>query len=156
MDLDSPYIGFREAIRQQAGYPTPPGGALGRVGFADFVAYIAEQPDDQRDGHWKLQRGMLHPDVICYDFIGRVETFSRDFTKVLQRFAAPASLLATLSECVNTTAQLPLAVAYHKHLTMRGIVGCLLIEGVHRKSWNCMGAARLLQETALLIRGYEP
>jgi hypothetical protein len=109
MDLDSPYIGFREAIRQQAGYPTPPGGALGRVGFADFVAYIAEQPDGQRDGHWKSQLGTMHPEAIHYDFIGRVETFARDFTKVLQRFAA-------LSERVNTTAQVSLAAAYHKRL----------------------------------------
>lgn len=116
MDLDSPYISFREAIRQKAGYPTPTGGAPGMVGFADFVAYIAEQPDDQRDGHWKSQVGTMHPDVIRYDFIGRIENFQQDFTPILQRFGASASLLASLSERVNTTVQVPLAVAYHKTL----------------------------------------
>lgn len=116
MDLSSPYIGFREAIRQKAGYPALPTAALGQVGFADFVNYIAEQPDDWRDGHWRSQVGSLHLDRIRYDFIGRVETFAADFTQVLQRFVAPAELLATLTERVNTTAQLPLAVAYSKAL----------------------------------------
>jgi len=116
MDLSSPYIGFRESIRQQAGYPTPPGGALGRVGFADFVQYIATQPDAQRDGHWKSQTETMQLDVIHYDFVGRVETFAADFTQVLQRFAAPPELIATLAEPVNTTTQLPLAVAYNKSL----------------------------------------
>ncbi len=116
MDLRSPYIGFRESIRQQAGYSTPPGGALGRVGFADFVQYVAAQPDDQRDGHWKSQTETLQLDVIRYDFVGHVETFQSDFTQVLQRFNAAPELIATLAERVNTTAQLPLAAAYNKRL----------------------------------------
>jgi dermatan 4-sulfotransferase 1 len=116
MDLSSPYIGFREAIRQQAGYPTPRGAALGGVGFADFVKYIAGQPDEQRDGHWKSQCGTLHLDVIRYDVIGRIETLRQDFTPVLQRFAAPAALIASLEERVNTTNKLPLVAAYDKEL----------------------------------------
>jgi dermatan 4-sulfotransferase 1 len=116
LDLTSPYIGFREAIRQQAGYPTLADGAFGNVGFADFVHYIATQPDEFRDGHWKSQTGTLHLDRIRYDFIGRVETFEEDFTHVLQRFQAPPALLATLTERVNTTIKLPLAVAYNKAL----------------------------------------
>ncbi|MEZ4867272.1 MAG: sulfotransferase family protein [Caldilineaceae bacterium] len=116
MDLTSPYVSFREAIRRHAGYPTPPGGVLGRVGFADFVHYVATQPDDQRDGHWKSQTGTLHRDRIHYDFIGRVERFAQDFTQVLQRFDASPPLLASLTQRVNTTAKLPLAVAYSKEL----------------------------------------
>ncbi len=116
MELASPYVGFREAIRQHAGYPTAPGGTLGRVGFADFVKYIATQPDEQRDGHWKSQAESMQRTMIHYDFIGRVETFAQDFTTVLQRFNAPPGLLTTLTERVNTTAQLPLAAAYNKEL----------------------------------------
>lgn len=116
MDLSSPYIGFRESIRQKAGYPTAPGAALGRVGFADFVQYISEQPDDQRDGHWKSQTGILHLETIRYDFIGRVENFQPDLTQMLQRFDAPSSLLASLAERVNTTTQIPLAAVYNKAL----------------------------------------
>ncbi len=117
MDLDSPYISFREAIRQKAGYPTLPRTALGMVGFADFVNYIAEQPDSQRDGHWKSQTGIMHLDAIFYDFVGHVEMFQQDFTKILQHFNAPTGLIASLAERVNTTTQIPLAVAYNKKLS---------------------------------------
>jgi len=116
MDLMSPYMGFRESIRRAASYPTAIGAALGRVGFADFVHYIAGQTDAQRDGHWKSQTGSLHLDRIAYDCIGRVETFAQDFTPVLQRFAAPPELLGSLAERVNTTPALPLAAAYSKQL----------------------------------------
>lgn len=116
LDLSSPYIGFRESIRQKAGYPTQPGAALGLVGFADFVHYIAEQPDAQRDGHWKSQTETMQLDMICYDFVGRVETFQQDFTQVLQRFDAPPALVTALDERVNTTLKLPLAIAYNKAL----------------------------------------
>lgn len=116
MDLRSPYVGFREAIRGHAGYPTPAGGTPGRVGFADFVRYIATQPDPQRDGHWKSQTETLQRQFIAYDFIGHVETFQQDFAQLLHRFDAPAELLANLDKRVNTTAQLPLAAAYSKEL----------------------------------------
>ncbi len=135
MDLSSPYIGFREAIRQHAGYPTPPGARLGRVGFADFVKQIAAQPDDQRDGHWKSQTGSLHRAAIDYDFVGRVETFAQDFGTVLQRFNAPAALLTTLAERVNTTAQLPLAAAYNKELAD-------LVYAIYKDDFEVFGYAR--------------
>lgn len=116
LDLTSPYVGFRESIRQSAGYPTPAGHPPGRVGFADFVGYIAQQPDKQRDGHWKSQTASLHLNRISYDFIGRVENYANDFAQVLRRFAAPPGLLDGLTQRVNTTAHLPLAAAYHKQL----------------------------------------
>ncbi len=116
LDLTSPYVGFREAIRQAAGYPTANGATPGRVGFADFVRYIAGQADGERDGHWKSQTGSLHRDRIAYDCIGRVENFAQDFTQILQRFAAPPELIGSLDERVNTTAVLPLAAAYSKQL----------------------------------------
>lgn len=103
-------------LERATGYPTPPGGALGRVGFADFVHDIATQPDEQSDGHGKSQSETMQRHMIRYDFIGHVETFAQDFTTVLQRFNAPPALLTTLDERVNTTAQLPLATAYSKEL----------------------------------------
>jgi hypothetical protein len=116
MDLNSPYVGFRESIRQAAGYPTASGATPGRVGFADFVAYIGGQTDGQRDGHWKSQTGSLHLERIRYDFIGRVESFAVDFAGVLRRFGASPELLSSLAERVNTTPALPLAAAYGKRL----------------------------------------
>jgi hypothetical protein len=135
MDLTSPYVGFRESIRQKAGYPTPAGAALGMVGFADFVSYIAEQPDDQRDGHWKSQVETIHLDLIRYDFIGRFETFQQDFSAVLERFDAPTELVSSLGERVNTTVRLPLAVAYHRQLAD-------LVYAIYRRDFETFGYAR--------------
>ena len=116
MDLTSPWVGFRESIRKSAGYATPPGAAPGMVGFGDFVRFIGEQSDGDRDGHWRSQVGTLHIDTIEYDFVGRMECFARDFTRVLQRFNAPAELIASAPQVVNATQKLPLAMAYDKPL----------------------------------------
>jgi hypothetical protein len=116
MDLTSPYVGFRELIRKKAGYPTPPNSTPRMVGFRDFVRYIGEKSDDDRDGHWKSQTGTLHMEAIQYDFVGRVESFAHDFTDVLKRFSAPAELIASVPQPVNTTQRLPLAVVYDKQL----------------------------------------
>ncbi|MCJ7736501.1 MAG: sulfotransferase family protein [Anaerolineae bacterium] len=116
MDLASPYVGFRESIRKKAGYPTPPNSTPRMVGFRDFVRYISEQPDDDRDGHWKSQTSTLHMEAIQYDFVGRMESFAVDFTGVLMRFHAPADLIASVPKSVNTTQKLPLAIAYGKEL----------------------------------------
>lgn len=116
MDLTSPWVGFRESIREHAGYPTPPGVAPGTVGFGDFVRYIGEQDDGDRDGHWRSQVGTLHIDRIDYDFIGRMESFTHDFTQVLQRFDAPSELIDSVPKVVNATQTSPLAAAYDKRL----------------------------------------
>jgi hypothetical protein len=116
MDLSTPYTGLRESIRRQAGYPSREDDIPGHVGFGDFVRYIGEQPDSERDGHWKSQAGTIHAEAIAYDFVGRMETFSRDFTRLLDRFGAPAPLKATVAEAVNPTPNLPLAAAYDKDL----------------------------------------
>ena len=116
MDLTSPWVGFRESVRERAGYPTPLGAAPGMVGFGDFVRYVGEQDDGDRDGHWRSQVGTLHVDTIEYDFVGRMESFAEDFTQVLQRFDAPAELIDSAPQVVNATQKLPLAMVYDKPL----------------------------------------
>lgn len=135
MDLSSPYVGFRESIRQHAGYPTPSGATPGRVGFADFVQYIAGQVDGERDGHWKSQTGSLHLERIHYNFIGRVESFVEDFAELLGRFDASRELLSSLKERVNTTPALPLAAAYSRPLADA-------VYAIYRDDFEAFGYAR--------------
>ncbi len=116
LDLTSPWVGFRESIREKAGYPTPPDSSPKMVGFGDFVRYIGEQFDDDRDGHWRSQTGILHLEAIQYDFVGRMESFTRDFTSILQRFSAPAELIASVPDIVNATQRLPLTMTYDQKL----------------------------------------
>ena len=116
MDLNSPWVGFREAIREMAGYPTPPGASPCMVAFRDFVRYVSQQPDVQRDGHWRSQMGTLCTDAIDYEFIGRMETFAEDFTRVLDRFGASGSLKASVHEVVGASIAIPNAAAYDTEL----------------------------------------
>ena len=112
MDLNSPYIGFRELIRESAGCPTPVGEQPDIVAFRDFVNYIEHQADEDRDGHWRSQTGTLCLDFIQYDFIGRVERFEGDFSEVLRRFAGGESLRSTLENVINESLPIPPALAY--------------------------------------------
>ena len=116
MNLNSPYVGFRESIRERAGYPTPPDSTPRMVGFGDFVRYVGDQSDDDRDGHWKSQVGTLHVETIRYDFVGRMESFTDDFTQILERFGAPPELIASVPEIVNANQPFPLAIAFDKEL----------------------------------------
>ena len=45
-----------------------------------------------------------------------MESFTLDFTKVLQRFNASAELIASVPQVVNASQRLPLAAAYDKKL----------------------------------------
>ena len=112
MDLNSPYIGFRELIRESAGYPTPVGEQPDIVAFRDFVNYIEHQADEDRDGHWRSQSGTLCLDFIDYDFLGRVESFKEDFSRVLDRFLEGESLVGTLAQVLNESPPIPPALAY--------------------------------------------
>ena len=116
MDLNSPWRGFRESIRELAGYPTPPGETPGMVAFRDFVRYVQQQPDEERDGHWRSQLGTLCADRIPYDFVGRMEAFAKDFTTVLERFGAPQKLKESITDVVGASTPLPNAVAYDTEL----------------------------------------
>ena len=63
MDLTNAYVGFRESIRKSAGYPTPPDSTPKMVGFGDFVRYIGEQSDKDREcpGHNRTGQDGLPP-----------------------------------------------------------------------------------------------
>lgn len=116
LNLTNAYVGFRESIRKKAGYPTPADSTPGMVGFGDFARYIGEKSDNDRDGHWKSQTGILHTERIQYDFVGRMESFTHDFTGVLRQFDASAELIASVPQIVNASQTIPLAVAYDKKL----------------------------------------
>lgn len=112
MNLNTPWVGFREAIRAAAGHPTPSGAPPRMVAFQDFVRYVRQQPDAQRDGHWRSQAGILCIDAIDYDFIGKQETFAADFTRVLDRFGAAEDVKTLVSEVVGASLAVHDAAAY--------------------------------------------
>lgn len=112
-DLASPYVGVRAAIWRAAGRRHPPAGA---PPFEAFVRYVAQQPDAERDGHWRSQAGALCLDLIDYGFLGRVETLQADLATVLRSLAAPDAFHDGLDVVVGASAGSPTAAAYNAAL----------------------------------------
>ncbi len=59
------------------------------VTFDEFVSVIVSQPPETLNPHWRPQIFNLTPDLIPYQFIGRVERMDRDFNEIKRRLAMP-------------------------------------------------------------------
>ena len=53
------------------------------ITFYDFINFICQQDPYEMDRHWMFQTDCLHPELIKYDFIGRVENFGTDIQQLL-------------------------------------------------------------------------
>jgi hypothetical protein len=115
-DLTSPYMAVRSAIWRAAGAHHPPERA---PSFQAFVRYVAQTPDQARDGHWRSQSGCLCTDLIDYAFLGRVERFAEDFSKLLRSLDAPGWLHQDLAEVVGASEGQPASAAYDAGLAQR-------------------------------------
>jgi hypothetical protein len=112
-DLASPYVGVRATIWRIAGNPHPPAEA---PPFEAFVRYVAQQPDAERDGHWRSQAGALCLDLVDYGFLGRVERLEADLATVLRSLGAPDSFHDGLEVVVGASVRSPTAAAYNAAL----------------------------------------
>jgi hypothetical protein len=117
--LDPQYQPVRDEIRTQWDYPIRDGRPAGMVAFRDFVRYVEDRSDPDRDFHWRSQTAIVMPDMIKYDLIGRMESFVQDFEQVLRRLNASAELIAAIPEPVNPTTKLYHAAAYDRELASR-------------------------------------
>lgn len=59
------------------------------VSFDAFVGVIADQPPMDLNPHWRPQVHNLVPDLLPYDFIGRVERFGADLEVLQARLGLP-------------------------------------------------------------------
>lgn len=64
--------------------------------FAEFVAIICKQQHDAMDWHWMPQTRLIMNRLISYNFIGRVESFSKDMQFVLEHMQIPQAQIKTL------------------------------------------------------------
>jgi len=117
--LDPQYQPVRDEIRARYGYPVRDGHPAGMVAFRDFVRYVEDMADSDRDFHWRSQTALVMPTMIKYDFIGRMENFMQDFGQVLRRLNASDDLLATVQNPVNPTTKIYHAAAYDRELASR-------------------------------------
>jgi hypothetical protein len=55
------------------------------ISFKDFIYAIVQTPVSYMNGHWRLQYYQTFQDSINYDFIGKLENFENDFSKVFSK-----------------------------------------------------------------------
>jgi hypothetical protein len=101
--------------------PTRQDSAHPPLAFRNFVDFVLDGPDDpwRFDAHWAVQVDLLWFDLIDFDVVGRFETFSSDFARILARLNAPQTVLQLARKVTNATAKIPLAAAYDQPLATR-------------------------------------
>lgn len=55
--------------------------------FEEFVRLVSDQEDAARDIHWASQHYLLRPDLVNYDFVGRMERMAEDLRHVCGRLS---------------------------------------------------------------------
>jgi hypothetical protein len=108
------YLAWRGAI--DAGLPQGPDKTLS---FAQFVVFATATAHRRVDAHWQLQADLVAMPGIPLDFIGKVEMFHHDFTRVLDHVDADRDLNAPLALRLNTTRHRPWPDYYSADLAAR-------------------------------------
>ena len=71
--------------------------------FEEFIVAISRQSDDAMDWHWMPQSRLIMPDIIHYDFIGKLENYNEDMRTVLTRLnTSPNIIDKSLSVSLNS------------------------------------------------------
>jgi Sulfotransferase family len=81
------YLADRPAID-----PSLPHGENRMLSFTDFIVYAAATARARVDAHWQLQDDIVSMPRLALDFIGKVESFTRDVVRVLDHVDAGAEL----------------------------------------------------------------
>jgi hypothetical protein len=87
--------------------PGLPAGADRTLTFADFVVFLAAVANSRCDIHFQVQHDIVAMPGIALDLIGKVESFSTDFARVLDHLGA--------SEAVRREAVAPINESDHDH-----------------------------------------
>jgi hypothetical protein len=84
-----------------------PAGADRSLSFADFVVFLAAVARGRLDIHFQTQADILSMPGIRLDFVGKVESFARDFARVLDHLRA--------SDALRREAVMPINESHHDH-----------------------------------------
>lgn len=87
--------------------PQLPAGAGQTLSFADFVMFASATASDCINTHWQVQQQIVDGPGLQLDFVGKVETFDRDFNRVYDHVGIEQSLHGKIHERVRPTAHRP-------------------------------------------------
>jgi hypothetical protein len=80
-----------------------PEGATRTLSFEEFINFATTTALDRIDGHWHLQADLLNMPGIELNFVGKVESFTKDFMRVLDHVEASDALRADAVKPVNAS-----------------------------------------------------
>lgn len=80
-----------------------PAGVDHTLSFADFITFVAAVAHQRCDIHFQVQDDILSMPGIKLDFIGKVETFAQDFTRVLDHLHASDALRRAATGAINAS-----------------------------------------------------
>lgn len=98
------YVDAYLAVRRDID-PALPAGAGQTLTFPAFAVFAAANAKAGHDAHVQAQQSMLDLPGIQFDFIGKVENFNADFSRVLDHLDADAT--------VRREAEIPLNESHH-------------------------------------------
>lgn len=101
------YIGLYLALRPEIAADLPVG-ADQTLLFSQFVAFVSAVARSRCDVHIQAQHDILSMPGIELDFIGRVESFERDFARILDHLGA--------SDVLRQGAMIPVNASNHNRL----------------------------------------
>lgn len=81
--------------------PGLPAGTDRTLTFADFVVFLAAVANSRCDIHFQVRDDILSMPGIELDFVGKVESFARDFARVLDHVDADAEVRGEAAAPVN-------------------------------------------------------
>ncbi len=96
------YLERRETVN-----PSFPAGRDRSLSFAEFAHFAASTADKRVDAHWQLQDDLLNFPGITLDFIGKVESFSEDFARVMDHARVSRQLREVIGARINMSQHLP-------------------------------------------------
>jgi hypothetical protein len=113
-----PVVDSYLAWRQQND-PSLPEGPTNTLSFDEFITFAAMTAQDRVDAHWHLQTGLLEMPGIELNLVGKVESFERDFMRVLDHVQASDGLRADATKPANVSDPIDCRSYYTNELANR-------------------------------------
>jgi hypothetical protein len=104
------------AWRAQAD-PRLPAGADESLTFADFARFAASTAAEGLNAHWQIQQQIVDAPGIQVDFVGKVESFDRDFKRVYEHVGAENVARSEMHAPVRSTSHKPWHDYYTPEIT---------------------------------------
>ncbi len=87
-----------------------------KISFDEFVKAVVVQPISFMDPHWRIQYYQTFQDNIKYNFIGKLESFDEDFSKILEKINPDHSKYLSVEKRHATDAKSKLGEYYTEEL----------------------------------------